>query len=30
VARLSHRADLETDVLTVTGDVVDLVQSWTV
>jgi hypothetical protein len=30
VARLSQRADLDTDVLSVAGDVVDLVQTWTV
>jgi hypothetical protein len=30
VARLSERADLDTDVLAVAGDVVDVVQAWTV
>jgi hypothetical protein len=30
VARLSERADLEADVLAVAGDVVDVVQAWTV
>jgi hypothetical protein len=30
VARLSERADLEADVLSVAGDVVDLVPAWTV
>lgn len=30
VARLSERADLEADVLSVAGDVVDVVQAWTV
>src|SRR3954451_3472697 len=30
VARLSARADLEADVLSVAGDVVDLVPAWTV
>jgi hypothetical protein len=30
VARLSERADLDADVLAVAGDVVDVVQAWTV
>lgn len=30
VSRLSERADLDTDVLSVAGDVVDVVQAWTV
>lgn len=30
VSRLSERAELDVDVLSVTGDVVDVVQAWTV
>jgi hypothetical protein len=30
LARLSERADLDADVLSVAGDLVDLVQAWTV
>jgi hypothetical protein len=30
VARLSDRAELDSDVLSVAGDVVDVVQAWTV
>jgi hypothetical protein len=30
VSRLSDRAELDSDVLSVTGDVVDVVQDWTV